>query len=84
MAAPVKLYCTTITKRVHSVAGAMCSFLIRSFMPGIEVGARLSERNPIANNCGIISSRPASSPQSVSGSAPASATMMPSNRSTEA
>ena len=62
----------------------MRRLLISSFVPGIKGGATLNERNPIASNCGSISSRPANSPHSVSGIAPASATMMPSSRSSEA
>src|SRR6266480_7351637 len=55
--------------------------LISSFVVGISGGEILSARKPISSSVGITSSRPAISPQIVTGLPEASAMMMPSNRS---
>jgi hypothetical protein len=55
--------------------------LINSFVVGISGGEILSARKPISNSVGITSSRPASSPQIVTGFPEASPMMMPSKRS---
>jgi hypothetical protein len=55
--------------------------LINSLVVGISGGETLSARKPISNSVGITSSRPANSPQIVTGFPEASAMMMPSNRS---
>ena len=55
--------------------------LINSFVVGISGGEILSARKPISSSVGTTSSRPAISPQIVTGFPEASAMMMPSNRS---
>src|SRR5439155_12827987 len=77
------LPCLSLEHGGYPAAGAMRRLLISSFAPGIKGGATLNERNPIASNCGSISSRPASSPHSVSGISPASATIIQRSSSSE-
>src|SRR5262249_8617565 len=54
---------------------------ISSFVVGISRGATLSPRKPIRSSVGIASSRPASSPQIVTGLPEASSITIPSKRS---
>ena len=55
--------------------------LISSFVVGINGGEILSARKPISSSVGMTSSRPAISPQIVTGFPEASPMMMPSSRS---